>query len=115
MSARKTRKKRRLSINGPTTAERKWTRIIEKWRQNKLPGSVFCRKWGYPQSAFRYWLKEIPERQGRRKSQGKKAAKRKPGIRFLQARMVPDRFGRLGMASLPPPRTPGVEFGDEGA
>ncbi len=86
MSARKTRNKRRLSSHGLTPAERKWTRIIEKWRQSKLPGSVFCRKRGYHQSAFRFWLKEIPERQGRRRPQGKKAAKRKPGMRFLQAR-----------------------------
>ena len=48
MNARKTRKKRRLSIHGPTPAERKWTRIIEKWLQSKLPGSAFCRKRGYP-------------------------------------------------------------------
>ena len=100
MSARKSRNKRRLSIHGPTPAERKWTRIIEKWRQSKLPGSTFCRKRGYPQSAFRFWLREIPERQSRRKSRGKKTAKRKPAMRFLQARMVPDKGKVIGLVPL---------------
>ncbi len=100
MSARKTRKKRRLSMLGPTPAERKWTRIIEKWRQSKLPGSAFCRKRGYPQSAFRFWLREIPKRQSRRKSRGKKAPRRKTGMRFLQARMVPDKGKGVGRVEL---------------
>ena len=95
MSPKSKPAKRRLSIHGPTPAERKWTRILEKWRQSGLPGAAFCRKRHYPQSAFRFWLKEIPHRQGRRKSGGKK-----PSLRFLPARVIPDKTRAIGGMAL---------------
>ncbi len=95
MSQKSEVKKRRLSIHGPTPAERKWTRILEKWRQSGLAGTAFCRKRRYPQSAFRFWLKEIPHRQSRRKSREKKSA-----LRFLPARVVPDNATFNGFAPL---------------
>ena len=91
MSPKSQTTKRRLSIHGPTPAERRWTRILEKWRQSGLPGTEFCRKRGMPVSAFRFWLKEIPHRQGRRKSGGKK-----PPLRFLPARVILDQTKAIG-------------------
>ena len=88
MSAKPKRKNPRLSIHGPTPAERKWTRIIEKWRQTGLHGTDFCRKGGHSISAFTFWKKEIRDRQERRKSREEKPSKQKPPMRFLPARVV---------------------------
>ena len=100
MSHKPKSKKRRLSIHGPTPAERKWTRILERWRQSGLPGAAFCRKRGYPQSAFRFWLKEIPHRQGRRKAREGRQVKGHPALRFLPARVIPDKTRAIGVAPL---------------
>ena len=77
MSAKSKRKNPRLSIHGPTPAERKWTRIVEKWSQSGLPGTEFCRKRGHSIAAFTFWKKEIRVRQGRRKSQEEKPSQKK--------------------------------------
>ncbi len=73
--------KRPLSIHGPTSPERKWIRILEGWRKSGLDGRAFCRRHGLRESAFRFWLREIPERMKRRK------AAKKP-LRLLPARVV---------------------------
>ncbi len=100
MSPKSKPTKRRLSIHGPTPAERKWTRILERWRQSGLPGTAFCRKRRYPQSAFRFWLKEIPHRQGRRKSRASSRVKGQPALRFLPTRVVYDKTRSNGLVPL---------------
>lgn len=73
--------KRPQSIQGPTATERKWTRVLERWRKSGQKGCAFCRRHGLGESAFRFWLREIPERARRREAQ-----KRPP--RLLPARIV---------------------------
>lgn len=73
--------KRPLSIHGPTVPERKWTRVLERWRKSGQEGRAFCRRYGLRESAFRFWLREIPERAQRRKAQ-------KRPLRLLPARIV---------------------------
>lgn len=78
--------KRPLSIHGPTAPERKWKRILERWRKSGEEGRAFCRRHGLRESAFRFWLREIPERAQRRKA-------RKRPLRLLPARIVPPPSG----------------------
>lgn len=73
--------KRPLSIHGPTGPERKWTRVVERWRKSGQDGRAFCRRHGLRESAFRFWLREIPERARRREAQ-------KRPLRLLPARIV---------------------------
>ncbi|HYF57009.1 MAG TPA: hypothetical protein VEA41_22350 [Salinarimonas sp.] len=73
--------KRALPVNGPTAPERKWTRILKRWRKSGQEGRTFCRHRGLRESAFRFWLREIPERARRREAQ------KKP-VRLLPARIV---------------------------
>lgn len=73
--------KRPLSIHGPTVPERKWKRILDRWRKSGQEGRAFCRRHGLRESAFRFWLREIPERARRRKA-------RKRPLRLLPARIV---------------------------
>ena len=60
------KKKRKLSINGPTSQERRWQQLLEKWRFSGLPGTAFCRRRRLKESAFRFWQKEVPYRERRR-------------------------------------------------
>jgi hypothetical protein len=73
--------KRPLSIHGPTSPERKWTRVLDRWRKSGQECREFCRRHGLRESAFRYWLREIPERARRREAQ-------KRPLRLLPARIV---------------------------
>jgi hypothetical protein len=73
--------KRPQSIQGPTAPERKWKRVLERWRKSGQDGRAFCRRHGLRESAFRFWLREIPERAQRRE------AKKRP-LRLLPARIV---------------------------
>lgn len=73
--------KRPKSIQGPTAPERKWTRILERWRKSGQEGRAFCLRHGLRESSFRFWLREIPERARRREG-------RKRPLRLLPARIV---------------------------
>jgi hypothetical protein len=73
--------KRHQSIQGPTAPERKWTRILERWRKSGQEGRAFCRGHGLRESSFRFWCREIPERARRREAQ-------KRPLRLLPARIV---------------------------
>ncbi len=73
--------KRPQSIQGATAPERKWTRVLERWRKSGQEGRAFCQRHGLRESAFRFWLSEIPERARRRKVQ-------KRPLRLLPARIV---------------------------
>lgn len=44
MSPKSKPTKRRLSIHGPAPAERKWTRIVEKWPTISLPVTSSARR-----------------------------------------------------------------------
>lgn len=73
--------KRPQSIHGPTAPERKWARILERWRKSEQDGRAFCRRHGLRESAFRFWLREIPDRVRRREA-------KKRRLRLLPARIV---------------------------
>jgi hypothetical protein len=73
--------KRPLSMYGPTGPERKWIRVLERWRKSGQEGRAFCLRHGLRESAFRFWLREIPERSRRREAQ-------KRPLRLLPARVV---------------------------
>ena len=73
--------KRPLSIHGPTVPERKWTRVLERWRKSGQEVRAFCGRHDLRESAFRFWLREIPERALRREAQ-------KRPLRLLPARIV---------------------------
>jgi hypothetical protein len=93
--------KRPQSIHGPTAPERKWARILERWRKSEQDGRAFCRRHGLRESAFRFWLREIPERARRRQAQ-------KRPLRLLPARVVssaPAPTGRLIEVLVGPSRT----------
>jgi len=88
--------KRPLSVHGPTAPERKWKRILKRWRKSGEEGRAFCRRHGLRESAFRFWLREIPERAQRRKA-------RKRPLRLLPTRHRPIP-GRAPSRPAPEPR-----------
>lgn len=73
--------KRALSVHGPTAPETKWTRILKRWRKSGLEGRSFCRRHNLRESAFRFQVREIPDRARRREAQ-------KRPLRLLPARIV---------------------------
>ena len=73
--------KRPLSIHGPTAPERKWRQLLKRWHESGLGGRAFSRRQGVRESAFRFWLREIPERIQRRKAV-------KMPVRMLPARVI---------------------------
>lgn len=87
-----TKPKRALSIHGPTPAEKKWIRWLERWRGSALDGSAFCRQRGLPLSSFRFWKKEIPMRERRR--QAKRAESEASRAARKAMRLVPVRVVR---------------------
>ena len=80
--------KRFLSKNGPMPAERKCRPIVEDWRQSGQEASAFCRGRGLPLSAFKYWKKELPLRDQRRKSMTPDPKAKHKAIRMLPVRIV---------------------------
>jgi len=52
-------KTRHLVKDGPTPAEKKWARIIDRWKASELTGRQFCQKRQIDESSFRHWVKEI--------------------------------------------------------
>jgi hypothetical protein len=81
-------RKRFLSKYGPTPAERKWRPIVEDWRQSGQEASTFCRGLGLALSAFKYWKKELPLRDQRRKSTPAVSKAKHKAIRMLPVRIV---------------------------
>lgn len=86
MTSKISQPKRPLSIHGPTAPERQWIRILSEWHRSDLEGAAFCRKRGLSYSAFRFWKKEIPDRERRRKA--KNGASKAP-VRLLPVRVRP--------------------------
>ena len=83
------KKKRKLSINGPTSQERRWQQLLEKWRLSGLPGTAFCRRRRLKESAFRFWQKEVPYRERRRQERAEALGRPATGQTFIEARSVP--------------------------
>src|SRR5258708_165151 len=79
--------KRPLSIHGPTVPERQWIKILAEWRRSGVQGSQFCRRRRLSYGAFRFWKKELPDRE-RRRQEHRRAAPTKPSFRILPVRVV---------------------------
>ncbi len=82
--------KKHFVKDGPTPNERKWARILAQWRSSGQNGREFCRQRQLGESTFRHWVREIAERQKKRKaSQPEKRHRRtvKP-MNFVPARLV---------------------------
>ncbi|MBI2932489.1 MAG: hypothetical protein HYY16_12625 [Planctomycetes bacterium] len=80
--------KRCRSIDGPTAAEQKWRRVIEKWRQSGLDATAFCRDRGLPVSALGFWKREIPHREQRRQARRAATEASRNAMRLLPVRVV---------------------------
>lgn len=83
--------KKHFAKDGPTPAERKWSKVVAEWRSTGQTGTAFCRRRKVKESAFRYWLKELEQR---RKARQAVLAKSRPSrpvppVRFVPARLVP--------------------------
>jgi hypothetical protein len=78
--------KRPLSIHGPTVPERQWIKIMADWRRCGVQGSQFCRRRRLAYSAFRFWKKELPDRERRRRE--RRGAPEKASFRIIPVRVV---------------------------
>ena len=82
--------KKHFAKDGPTPKERKWAKIVAEWRASGQAGTAFCRQRHLPVSSFRYWLKELAEREKKRKPtrEKKRLAKASRTVSFVPARLV---------------------------
>jgi hypothetical protein len=92
MTMTNSKPKRPLSIHGPTVPERQWTKILADWSRTNLEGAAFCRKRGLSYAAFRFWKKEIPDRERRRKKMNDHRLKAMVSLHGLK----PDGVGAAG-------------------
>jgi hypothetical protein len=81
-------RKRFLSKNGPTPAERKWRPLVEEWRRSGLEAAAFCRGRGLALSAFKFWKTELPIRDQRRAAEQASREAGRRAMRMLPVRVV---------------------------
>jgi hypothetical protein len=71
----------------PTAAEKSWIPILADWKKSGLGIREFCRRRRLRESAFWFWKKELPDREGRRREH-RRPKPAGPALRILPVRVV---------------------------
>ncbi len=80
--------KRQLSKDGPTPAEQRWRPIVDEWRRSGQEVNSFCRQRQFPISSFRYWKRELQDRDQKRQAKRAAAEATRNGLQFLPVRVL---------------------------